>query len=137
MTCLHTLIAAGCEIKELELDKNYFPNLHTIDLSDNNIETYYDIKSLENIESLRVIKIYNNPILKTGEIFIAEKFLKKAFGTLSGGIYKLEVKYNPEVRSRFNGDFDELSLETQKGLEKLCYLYEEESKKFKIYFLFN
>lgn len=128
MPCLHTLIAAGCEIKEIELDKDFFPNLHTIDLSDNNIETYYDIKSLENIESLRVIKIYNNPILKTGEIFTAEKCLKKAFGTLSGGIYKLEVKYNPEVRSRFNGDFDELSEETQKGLEKLGYLDEEESK---------
>lgn len=127
MPCLIKIVARGCSIRQLGLDASFFPSLKEIDLSDNLIETYYDIRSLEDIKTLRIISLYNNPILKTKEIFEAERLLKKAFGENSNEQYILTIKYNPEVRSRRNEDFDELSKETQKGLNKLGYGEEESS----------
>lgn len=80
--------ACNCKIKTISLDPQYFPNLKIINLENNIIENYDDIKALEKIKSLKVINVLNNPIEANKEIFNAERKLRD----------DIELRYNPNLK---------------------------------------
>lgn len=86
MPKLIKLIAKNCFLKEVDLKEDSFPSLKELNLDDNLIEKYENIKNLNKIESLRIVTIFNNPIEKTSEIYISEKeFFKR----------NIDLRYSP------------------------------------------
>ena len=85
MPKLIKLVASGCFLKKINLKPKGFPSLIEINLDNNLIEKYDDIKNLINIESLRLVSIFNNPIEKSNEIYLAEEKFDR----------RLELRYSP------------------------------------------
>ncbi len=83
---LEILIARGCQIKQIELDPEYFFNLYTIDLEYNEIEEFLDFRNLTRIQSLKFIKIAENPIEYKDEIYDAQRILFNS--------YKIELQFS-------------------------------------------
>lgn len=85
MPKLTKLVASGCFLKEINLKPEGFPSLIEINLDNNLIEKYDDIKNLVNIESLKLVSIFNNPIERCNEIYLAEEKFDR----------RLELRYSP------------------------------------------
>ena len=119
---LINLDASNCLIKEINLKKDFFPLLRKINLDNNLIEKYENIKDLKNIETLRLIDLNNNPIEKTNEIFRTEKLFGRS----------IEIRYNTLRKYNNTKWIDE---ETDEDLKRIAkeniYFNESESEKSK------
>lgn len=102
------LVAKNCYLKEVDLKVDSFPYLKELNIDDNLIEKYDNIKNLINIESLKIVTIFGNPIEKTNEIYIAEK----AFGM------NIDLRYNYNRKYMTKINIDEESDSEIKEIEK-------------------
>ena len=102
------LIAKNCYLKEVDLKVDSFPYLKELNIDDNLIEKYDNIKNLINIESLKIVTIFGNPIEKTDEIYKAEK----AFGM------NIDLRYNYNRKYMTKINIDEESDSEIKEIEK-------------------
>ena len=122
MPCLLYLDASNCSIKELSLKIKYFPVLKRINLDNNLIEKYENIKDLKDIESLRIIELNKNPIEFTSEIYRTEKLFNP----------KIEIRYSPIKKYNNTKWIDEESDEDLKRIAKEhIYFNDSESEKSK------
>lgn len=90
MPKLVKLVAKGCFLKEVDLKPDAFPSLKEINLDNNLIEKYENIKNLINIPSLRIVSVFSNPIETTNEVYLTEE----KFGN------NLELRY--DIRKKYN-----------------------------------
>lgn len=102
------LVAKNCYLKEVDLKVDSFPYLKELNIDDNLIEKYDNIKNLINIESLKIVTIFGNPIEKTDEIYKAEK----AFGM------NIDLRYNYNRKYMTKINIDEESDSEIKEIEK-------------------
>ena len=77
MRWLKVIIAKGCGIKEANLKAEFFPKLHELNLDDNLISKYDDVKELIKIDSLKIVYINNNPIELIDDIYKLEKLFDR------------------------------------------------------------
>ena len=89
MPRLKILEANECEIKQIELDPEYFWNLYRISLKGNKIESFTDFRNLTRIPSLKFIDLHDNPFEYTEEIKDTRRLLFSS--------YKIELRYSIEL----------------------------------------
>jgi hypothetical protein len=119
MPILREIYANNCKIKQIELDKSFFPNLKRIDLENNLIENEFDIIGLQKLDELKLINIIGCPIEKTNEIFnIRRKWLEKG----------IEIRMNPQIQFPSYKDIEEESDSSiARGMMEFKDCYEEQS----------
>ena len=102
MRWLKVIIAKGCGIKEANLKAEFFPKLHELNLDDNLISKYDDVKELIKIDSLKIVYINNNPIELIDDIYKLEKLFDRRIDLR----YSLLRKYNSKQRIDEESDPD-------------------------------
>lgn len=118
MPCLIEIVAKKCQIKQLELDTNFFPSLRRLDLTGNKIEELIDIRNLANLPKLKKIWLNENPIEQTREIYKTENSFRRN---------KIEIMYDPEVKYRRMADIEkESDVEIRATMMKFPDLYAED-----------
>ena len=108
MIRLEEIYFNNCHIKDANLESKYFPNVRILDLQNNLIESYDDIKNLINIESLRIIVLIGNPIETKKDIYISEDKFKQ----------KIEIRYDPRRKYPSRARLEESDSEIKELINK-------------------